>query len=792
MAKKGKAKAAYRAKKLYIYMVGVTGRTVYLTWTPFSAAQRKNISAFRLTWYYWVENNQGKDVRFTGATENVGASGSRSQSYTAPNEAKAVSVTIVPVLTKKGAKVATAVGNTSTRSFKGNAPAKPNAPTVSIDGYSLTLSIQTSDEYAKSAVFYLFRDAESNPFWTSSKIPLSGTGIARQVVTLAPEHSYYAKVKLVNTWASSEYSDTATVSDIAIPGKVMNISAEAISQSQILVSWDPAVGAASTNGYELEYATDIKYFGGSNSTVNNVTNTSNYINLEVGNTWYFRVRAKNSSGIAGAWSDTVSAAAAIKPNPPTTWTLSSNAYVGSSIDLYWTHNSADGSKPTRSQIEWGINNGDTTIIDIPHSLGPDDKDFTFHYAFNLAAATFSDGDILKWRVRTQGIATMGWSDYSVRREVRLYAPASLSLAISSPIQAYPIQIGITATPVSQSIVSFYLVVRARNSYDDEDYMGEFQHVAAGQIVYSKNFINLNNTDTIVLTPSDINLATGQMYDVEATVATSSGLVANATSEFMLDIDEPDYYLDMGITVDRDSLSAALVPGCYSDISEDEDGDYIYDPEDIVPNIILDVYRINFDGSFTLIEGNLTNDGVTVISDPHPALDNGKYRIVATDSISGAMFYSDVISEDLDVKGLVIQWDAKYSNYYMRDIIAEIDGAAIGNMAGGTTLKLPYNVKKNEVSEVDAELVDYIGREHPVSYYGTKKGQKSSYSTDVPKEDFAILDLVRRLQSWPGDVYLRAQDGLGYWAKVEVSFDRDYDSLLMPISIDAVRVDSDRP
>lgn len=786
------AKTAYNVTNLAVGQQGSTGTTVYATWTAFSSAQQKNIDSISVTWQYQVLNSAGKAVWLKGSTETIGKGSTTSGTYSAPSESLAVYVSVTPVLTKNGKKKATAKAVGASRSFEGNAPAKPSAPTVTVDGYSLTLRIQTSDQYAKMAVFYLFRDSESAPFWTSSGITLSGAGVAQQITTLAPNHVYYARVRLFNGAAASEYSDSAAISEITIPGQVTGVTAAPVSQSQILVSWNATSGAASTNGYELEQATDPKYFGGSNASVSNVNGTSNYVTVEVGNIWYFRVRAKNSSNITGAWSETVSAAAAIKPNPPTTWTLASATYVESTINLYWTHNSADGSKPTKSQIEWSKNDGTTNVIEVTHSLGPDDKDFTFHRAFQIASGSFSDGDILKWRVRTQGVAAMGWSDYSVLREVRIFAPASLSLAILSPVSAYPINIGVTITPVSQSVVSFYLAIRARDSYDNEDYMGEFQHIVAGQVVYSHNFNDISNTDTIVLTPSDVNLLTGQTYDVEAIVATNAGLTANATSSFTLDIDEPDYYLDMGITVDMDSLSAALVPGCYSDVSEDPEGDYIYDPADIVEGILLDVYRINFDGSFTKIEGNIVNDGITVISDPHPALDNGKYRVVAKDSTSGAMFFADMVSEDLDVKGLVLQWDAKYANYLVRGIVDEIDEAAIGNMAGGTTLRLPYNVKKNESSEPDVELVNYIGREHPVSYYGTQKGQKSSYSTDVPKDDIDTLDLIRRLQTWPGDVYLRAQDGLGYWAKVEASFDRDYDSLLMPVSIDAVRVDSDRP
>ena len=786
-------KTAYQASNLAVGQQGSTGTTVYATWTAFSSARRKNIDSITVAWSYQVRNSAGAAVWLKGSTESVGKAAVLSSTYSAPSESLAVSVSVTPVLTKNGKKKATAKSASASRSFAGNAPGKPNAPSVAVDGYSLTLRVQSTDPYARTAVFYMYRNSEIGPYWTSSAIPISGSAQAQQIITLTPGHRYYARVRLFNGSAGSEISDPSAISEITVPDRVRNVIATPISQTQISLSWTPVSGAASTNGYEIEYATDTKYFGGSNSSTMSTSNTTEYINVETGHIWYFRVRAKNANNITGAWSDPpASAAAASKPNPPTTWTLTGMAYVDSSIALYWTHNSADGSKPTESEIEWSLNSGQPHSITITHDLGPDDHDYTFNYVLNLVSSSFNDGDILKWRVRTKGVSAMGWSDYSVLREVKIFAPASLSLYIPGEISAYPIDIDVTVTPATQAIVSFYISISARDSYDDNDYMGEFQHIMAGQRIFSKNYSNLGNIDTISLTPADINLKTGQTYDVEAVVATSAGLMADTSTEFTLNIEEPDYYLDMGINVDYESLSAALVPGCYSDINEDAEGDDIYDIEDIVDNVSISVYRINFDGSFTPIELNIPNDGVTVISDPHPALDNGKYRLVAMDNTTGTMFFDDVISEDLEVKGLVLQWDAKYANYLVRDIVDELNEPAIGNMAGGTTLKLPYNVKKNESSDIDNNLVEYIGREHPVSYYGTQKGQKSSYSTDVPKDDLNTLDLLRRLQIWPGDVYIRAQDGLGYWAKVEVSFDRDYDSLVMPVNIDTIRVDSDRP
>lgn len=785
------AKTNYQVSGLTIGQQGSSGKTVYASWVPFDGGKQKYIENIAYTWWYLVPNSYGNLVWLVGQNATTEKSSGSAGTYNAPTEAQAVQIHVTPVLNKNGKKKATPVLAAAVWSFQFNAPAKPSAPTVSVDGYSLTLRIQSSDEYAKAAVFYLYRDDESTPFWQNVAIPLSGAGVAQTVVTLAPNHRYYARVKLLNGNIASEFSDAAAISEITIPGQVTNVVATPLSQTQIQLTWDAVAGAASSSGYEVEYATDPKYFGGSNASTTTVNTTTNYITVEIGHDWYFRVRAKNSSGIAGAWSDPpVTAAAAVKPNPPTTWTLTGTAYVGSDINLYWTHNTADGSKPTKSQIEWSINNGAAQTIEITHSLGPDDRDFTFNYEFAIGSSSFSDGDILKWRVRTQGVAAMGWSDYSVLREVRIYSPASLALSVPSTVTAYPISMGVTVTPSTQDIVSFYLAIRARNSYDGNDYMGEFQHVIAGQLIFSRNYTDLESIDTIELTPFDAILMNGQTYDVEAIVATSAGLTAEANTEFTVAITEPEYYLDMGVTVDPGSLAAALVPGCYEDVEPGDDGDDIYDNP--VDGIVLSVYRINFDGTFTLIEDDIENDGITVVSDPHPALDNGKYRVIAVDSSSGVMSFADIISEDLEIKGLVLQWDASYTNYSIKDSGLEIDDPAIGNMAGGTTLKLPYNVKKNESSELDNELVEYIGREHPVSYYGTQKGQKSSYSADVPKDDLVTLDALRRLQIWPGDVYIRAQDGLGYWAKVEVSFDRDYDSLVMPVNLDVVRVDSDRP
>ena len=50
------------------------------------------------------------------------------------------------------------------------------------------------------------------------------------------------------------------------------------------------------------------------------------------------------------------------------------------------------------------------------------------------------------------------------------------------------------------------------------------------------------------------------------------------------------------------------------------------------------------------------------------------------------------------------------------------------------IKLPYNIKISESNSPDISTVNYIGREHPVSYYGTNLGVSSTWNTEIDKQD----------------------------------------------------------
>ena len=164
-----------------------------------------------------------------------------------------------------------------------------------------------------------------------------------------------------------------------------------------------------------------------------------------------------------------------------------------------------------------------------------------------------------------------------------------------------------------------------------------------------------------------------------------------------------------------------------------------------------------------------------MTDPHPSLDYGRYRVVATSDSTGAISYEDII-EPIDETSIIIQWNEEWSDFDGDD---EDDETPIWT---GSLIKLPYNIDVSESNSLDVSLVSYIGRERPVSYYGTQLGESFSWSCEIAKDDSEILYQLRRLAVYQGDVYVREPSGLGFWAQVSVSFNIKHKSTTVPVTL----------
>lgn len=210
---------------------------------------------------------------------------------------------------------------------------------------------------------------------------------------------------------------------------------------------------------------------------------------------------------------------------------------------------------------------------------------------------------------------------------------------------------------------------------------------------------------------------------------------------------------------------------------------LYEEVTLVEDVTLAVYRREFDGGFTEIATNLSNAENVFVTDPHPALDLARYRIVATSKANGAVSFYDLPGIPVGGKAAVIQWDEAWSSFdgWSENTIVEAPWA-------GSMLKLPYNIDVSDSNNSDVSLVEYIGRKHPVTYHGTQLGETSSWSVEIPKDDEETLYGLRRLALWMGDVYVREPSGTGYWANVKVSFSINHLAVTIPVNFSMTRVE----
>lgn len=203
----------------------------------------------------------------------------------------------------------------------------------------------------------------------------------------------------------------------------------------------------------------------------------------------------------------------------------------------------------------------------------------------------------------------------------------------------------------------------------------------------------------------------------------------------------------------------------------------------VDDVMLAVYRREFDGAFTELAKGIDNNSNTFITDPHPALNYARYRIVATTKSTGAVSYYDIPGVPVNGKAIVIQWNESWSSL---DNLNE-DRSSEPTWSG-SMVKLPYNIDINDNNNPDVTQIRYVGRKRPVTYYGTQLGESSSWSTVIPKNDEETVYLLRKLAAWMGDVYVREPSGTGYWASVRVSFGTKHRDVTIPVTLDITRVE----
>ena len=823
-----------------------TTRTVFVTWSW----DKDHTKEYRVVWYYgtgdgvWFVGSDSTE-KYKQSTYNAPENAERVKVKIKP-------ISTTHKVNKKDTVYWTASWSTEKKHEFKDPPATPGVPNLApIDQTNKTptpkleVSIDNVGTDVSKIHFQVVKDNETRIIdheYDVERLQASHTFKVSVGSTYKARCRAIGKNKQESEW--SQYSSEVGT----IPGNVTKIKEiRVIGSKHVTVDWDPVKNA---DDYEIEYTTEDYYFDSNPNAVTKVTIPAIDSNVQIsdlsnetGDKIYFRVRATNEQG-ASKWTAIKSKILGTPPAAPTTWSSSSTAVLGNDVYLYWVHNTEDGSAQTGAEIEL-TEDGVKRTVELSYDTDEDtDPTLTKSYKIDTDSK-YKDGTVIEWRVRTKGILNE-YGEWSIKRKIEVYEMPYVDFGIFNndewdltKLTRFPFGLDIESGPKEQTPIGYHIQIAPTTGYSTTNDVGETVYVKKNQAIYSKYIKSKSYTLVRNFNPSDIDLEPDITYKVTVTVSMNSGLRGSSSQNFTVVWDdgrlpEPN----AKISINDDKMTATIRPYCEMFeqaiyiLTQTSDGEYVVTPnsgfiaeEDIatmeyvpdtyvrntnyqvyaytdnngisgfcarmykegailVPDVKLSVYRREYDGTFTEINTNMDNVNGKYTIDSHPALDYARYRIVATSSITGETSFFDVPAYPVGEKAVVINWNEEWTDFYDFGNPDEMEDPVFDN----SMLKLPYNIDVSTNYKPDVSLIEYIGRSHPVSYYGTHTGETATWSMEIPKDDEETLYGLRRLATWMGDVYVREPSGSGYWANVTVSFNIKHKALTIPVTLNVTRVE----
>jgi len=701
--------------------------------------------------------------------------------------------------------------------FKDNPPFTPDKPTCEIENTTLTMKIDEIKKEidASSIIFQVVKD-NTSAIYTSPAIPVVavtddyGKVSHQYTVPLGSNYKVRAKAVAANGKQSawSDFSDEAETKP-SVPSIKDNYRRNKYKDGDeykysAYLEWTPVPNASK---YKVEYTTVRSNFDNSTGNVTiseteDATTSITILGIEPGSDYFFRVRAISKSNLQSDPSEPVMIPIGEPPAAPPTWSTSDSAFEGDLMELNWTHNSNDGSAQTLAELSLKIGDDDwvshiyENTTDSAYA-GPDvDNGWQYgqgisykgnlYFKMDTTLPVFKNKKI-QWKVRTAGVTDeFSESAWSIERPIYIYEKPMFEMSMTkdesgltgmiTTLDSFPFYVKGRAVFESQDYtiqkpVGYHVRIVSNEFYTTVDDTAMTKTINAGDAVYDR-YLDTSDSLNLELLANDVDLESGMNYTLYCTIDFNTGLTLTAEHEFYVSwTDSVSYNIAVDITVDKDTYVARINPYCV----DNETGAF-------VDNVTLSVYRREYNGSYTTIATGIPNTN-TSVTDPHPALDYARYRIVAKDSVTGAISFYDAPGHPIKCPSIIIQWDEEWTTFDVSDIHS-VDGP----QWSGSFLELKYNVDVTDSRNREVSMIQYVGRENPVTYYGTYVTEKPSWNTTIPKEDKETIYALRRLSMWTGDVYIREPSGMGYWANVQVNFNQKHKDVTIPVTLNITKVE----
>lgn len=802
----------------------------------------KKSESYRVLWRY----STGDGVWFVGRDTTIKIEADdktigHCDTFPIPENSLAVKFKVIPVPQKTGS------GDNAKEKFKANwsdeetytneTPlSAPSAPSIEINEYLelITRLDNISIQNATHIEFQVAQERSTSPYATQKNPIENDSASAVFRVSAGTNYKVRArawnnKTKLTSDWSPySAFEGTKPEP----PRGITDIRAK--SKTSVYLEWEPAIESAAKT-YDIEYAEKKEYFDGSDQTTtkSGIEFTHYEIGgLTTGTRYFFRVRAVNDDG-ESSWTEPKSVVIGTKPSAPTTWSSTTTVIVGEPLTLFWVHNSEDGSRQVFAELELYIDEQKVPVPTIKFPEVEDEDEEEKISSYDIDTTNFPEGTKIQWRVATAGI-TQALGDWSVQRTVDVYAMPTIALKVtdlnSNPVEdltSFPFYVYGLTGPNTQKPIGYHLSIISNDIYETVDNIGNPKIVNVGDQVYSKYF-DIQDALLVEMSANNVDLENDIEYTIICTASMDSGLTAEATQTFTVHWQDTLFVPNASVGLNSENLTVTIQPYCEDsrtvyyrvDFVDDEyiktdeslgwmtgpvvkdaktttdetvytgyndEGEEVYycivTESTLVTDVYIGVYRREFDGSFTEIAKSIDGAHMTTVVDPHPALDYARYRIVATSKNTGSVSFADLPGHPVNGKAAVIQWDEEWTSFDVTE-----DAEMVRPPWTGSMLMLPYNIDVSDNNRSDVALVEYIGRTHPVSYYGTQLGQNSSWNMEIPKSDKETLYALRRLSRWMGDVYVREPSGSGYWANITISFNQKHKAVTIPVTLDIKRVE----